>query len=69
MKVEDEDIMYFNTFFFIIYISGPKRGRSIKIPYTPPHLLPRRLRVIKKVAQGGPKMYLPRRLKYFICIK
>lgn len=35
MKVEDEDIMYFNTFFFIIYISGPKRGRSIKY-----HILP-----------------------------
>lgn len=68
MKVEDEDIMYFNTFFFIIYISGPKRGRSIKY-HIRPYLLPRRLRVIKKVAQGGPKMYLPRRLKYFICIK
>lgn len=35
MKVEDEDIMYFNTFFFIIYISGLKRGRSIKYHIRP----------------------------------
>lgn len=34
MKVEDEDIMYFNTFFFY-YISGPKRGRSIKYHIRP----------------------------------
>ena len=38
MKVEDEDIMYFNTFFFYYiysYTKGPKRGRSIKY-----HILP-----------------------------
>ena len=36
MKVEDEDIMYFNTFFFYYIYSWAKERSKHKIPYTPP---------------------------------